>query len=221
MASFVVRTLADLGSGLSFAPERHRASSIGPAGGVALGDLVVLRNERLAAGDTDAAIVLDTTHAKDGLLDLASAQRSASPLSAKKVARPGDLLVSRLRPYLRQVAFVHPAALGHLPRARPAPSAPPAPPVLIACSTEYYVLAPREGERLEYLLPFLLGASAQAVLAAGQEGGHHPRVPLETLLSLRVPRGVLRGRARTSPRVHEALAEMYRAMGRVQELLLR
>jgi len=189
VASFVIRTLGELGDELSLAPERQRASELA-GGGVALEDLVVLRNTR------------------DGLVDLVSARRaSAPPRSAKKRVRAGDLLVSRLRPYLRQIAFVHPravAACGGVP---------------LGCSTEYYVLAPRDGQRLEYLLPFLLGPEAQAFLAAGQEGGHHPRVPLETLLALRVPVGVVRSRAPASVRVDASLAEVYRALGDFQRAL--
>ena len=210
MTSFVIRTLGELGDELSLAPERQRASGLGARGGVALGDLVVLRNERLTTLDAKDTLVLDTTHAKDGLLDLASADRPrVPPRSAKKVAFAGDVLVSRLRPYLRQIAFVHPVALRASRRAR------------LACSTEYYVLAPRDPaeDRLEYLVPFLLGAHAQAVLAAGQEGGHHPRVPLETLLALRVPRTVVRDRMSTSAKVAEALGAVYRALGGLHGLI--
>jgi hypothetical protein len=207
VASFVIRTLGELGDELSLAPERQRASELA-GGGVALEDLVVLRNERLAPEDIGRALILDTTHTRDGLVDLVSARRaSAPPRSAKKRVRAGDLLVSRLRPYLRQIAFVHPravAACGGVP---------------LGCSTEYYVLAPRDGQRLEYLLPFLLGPEAQAFLAAGQEGGHHPRVPLETLLALRVPVGVVRSRAPASVRVDASLAEVYRALGDFQRAL--
>jgi hypothetical protein len=201
VVSFVIRTIGELGADLSFAPERQRATALGPGTGVTLGELVDLRSERFVLDGHGSAVVLDTTHAKDGLLDMASARRAlAPPRSAKKVAKVGDLLVSRLRPYLRQIAFVHPGALSKRDGGR------------LACSTEYYVLMPRAGDRLEYLLPFLLGAPAQAVLAAGQEGGHHPRVPLETLLAMRVPEDIVRRRAQTSARVHAALGAVYRAL---------
>jgi type I restriction enzyme M protein len=211
----VVRRRGDLGEDVSLAPERYVAPSLNDgARGVDLGSLVVVRRETLGARDAPQALVVDTTHAKDGLLDLPAARRARAPArSAKKIARAGDLLVSRLRPYLRQIAFVHPASLAAVGAA------------FIACSTEYYVLSPRGGagagrsERLEFLLPLLLGAPAQAVLAAGQEGGHHPRVPLATLLSLRVPDAALRGRARRSARIDRALAEAYRALDRVRGML--
>ena len=200
-----VRTLADLGEGLVLAPERWVASGADDEG-VPLGELVVERRERASAAD---AVVLDTTHARDGLLDLPAALRASAPArSTKKLARAGDLVVSRLRPYLRQIALVHPRAL-EATGGRP-----------LALSTEFYVLAPRrEGEDLSFLLPFLLGDRAQALLAAAQEGGHHPRVPRSVVLDLRVPERVVRSRRRLSARASGVLDAIYAAMSRYQALL--
>ena len=206
----VVRTLAEMGPTIAMAPERHLAMRlVGQAGerGVALSSLVELRNERAVGPDLERAIVLDTTHARDGLLDVRAASRAgAPPASAKKRVRPGDLLVSRLRPYLRQIAFVHPAACD---AARP-----------LACSTEFYVLSPRgDGESLAFLLPWLLGAPVQTVLAAAQEGGHHPRVPRELLLSMRVEETRVRSRKRVSAEVERALARTIDAQRRFSYLI--
>ena len=201
-----VRALSDLGDDLVLAPDRWVAA-LDMGDGVPLGELVVERRERALV--LDRAVVLDTTHARDGLLDVASALRTApSAKSAKKSAHAGDLVVSRLRPYLRQIALVHPAALEGV-SGRP-----------LALSTEFYVLAPREpGEDLAFLLPFLLGEQAQATLAAAQEGGHHPRVPRSSLLALRVPEKVVALRRRLSVEVNDALAAMYAASARYQALL--
>ncbi len=204
-----VRTLADLGDALVLAPERHLAVA-GARSGVPLGDLVVERNERRAARDLasakrDRTIVLDTTHAKDGVLDVRGALRdgaAANARSTKKIARPGDLVVSRLRPYLRQIALVHPRAIGSR---------------TLALSTEFYVLAPRAKGDLAFLLPFLLGADAQAALAGAQEGGHHPRVPRASLFALRVPHASVRDRAKTSRAVERALDAYYRAASRLAD----
>ena len=112
----------------------------------------------------------------------AALRATEPPSSAKKRVRPGDLLVSRLRPYLRQIAFVHPALRAE-------------------CGRRDGVLdgvlrpvAEASGESLAFLLPWLLGEETQAILAAAQEGGHHPRVPRETLLALRVPASRVRAR---------------------------
>lgn len=203
-----VKTLEELGEDLVLAPERHVVSGAA-RGGVPLGELVVERTDRALARDLDGAVVLDTSHAKDGLLDLRSALRDrAGARSAKKIAREGDLLVSRLRPYLRQIALVHPAALA-LAGGRP-----------LCVSTEFYVLSPRSpADDLAYLLPLLLGAEVQEALAGAQEGGHHPRVPRASLLSIGVPRSVLASRARAARRVRDALGEHYQASRALMALL--
>lgn len=204
--------VGDLGADLVFAPERHlvalvqRASAAGA--GVPLADLVTERRERMDPA-SPGVIVCDTSHARDGVLDLPSALRDgAGARSAKKAAEVGDLLVSRLRPYLRQIALVHPDAFD-------------GPPCPLALSTEFYVLTPRnDGDDLAFLLPFLLGAEAQAALAAAQEGGHHPRVPPASLLALRVPRTLVQRRASIGRDVRRALAGHYRASSELRRTLM-
>jgi hypothetical protein len=211
---FAVRTLADLAPDYVLAPERHvlAGGAATNGDGVPLGELVVERRERIdpsAGSGARGAAVLDTSHARDGVLDVAGALRDgAGGRSAKKRAVAGDLVVSRLRPYLRQIALVHPSAVA-LAGGRP-----------LALSTEFYVLAPRDPEDdLAFLVPFLLSKSAQAALASAQEGGHHPRVPTSSLFALRVPRSLLRTRVKRSRAVVLALAEAYRASSRLRALL--
>lgn len=201
-----VRALRELGEDVVLAPERWIAAP-GAGEGVPLGELVVERCER--ADLRSGALVLDTTHARDGVFDVTSALRAASSArSVKKRAHVGDLVVSRLRPYLRQIALVHPRAI-EAAEGR-----------ALALSTEFYVLAPaRARDDLAFLLPFFLGEQAQAVLAAAQEGGHHPRVPRSSLLALRVPRALVEQRARVSRAVTSALDAVYVANARYQALL--
>jgi len=209
-----VRMLAELAPDYVLAPERHvvaagAAHAAANVAGVPLGELVVERRERIDPSTAESAIVLDTSHARDGILDVAGALRDgAGGKSAKKRALEGDLVVSRLRPYLRQIALVHPSAVA-LARRRP-----------LALSTEFYVLAPRAPfEDLAFLVPFLLSMEVQGALAGAQEGGHHPRVPRSSLFALHVPRSILRKRAKTSSAVTEALADVYRASTRWRALL--
>jgi hypothetical protein len=197
-----VRTLAELGDDLVLAPERHVTLSLA-GDGVPLGELVVERKER--ADEIARAIVLDTTHAKDGVLDIRGALRDgAGGRSAKKRACAGDLIVSRLRPYLRQIALVHTRAVGTRE---------------LAVSTEFYVLAPRAGDDLGFLVAYLLSEPAQRALAAAQEGGHHPRVPRASLFSLRVPHALVRRRARASKEISSRLEALYDAQDRLEEVL--
>jgi len=203
-----VRLLADLAPDFVLAPERHVA--VAQAGdGIPLGELVEERRDRIDPTHANGALVLDTSHARDGILDVAGALRDvAGGKSAKKRALPGDLVVSRLRPYLRQLALVHPRALA-VAAGRP-----------LALSTEFYVLAPRAGgEDLAFLVPFLLSPEAQRVLAGAQEGGHHPRVPRSSLFALRVPRALVRARTRTSRAVLEAMEAFYGASQQLRALL--
>lgn len=191
-AKVVIRTLADLGDDLVLAPERQLVAA-SAADGIALGDLVVERSERCDLSRLNGTAVIDTTHAKDGVLDLVTAARASdAPKSGKKRAFAGDLLVSRLRPYLRQIALV--TADG------------------VAVSTEFYVLRPKkDGDDLAYLVPFLLAPRTQALLAAAQEGGHHPRVPRASLFALRVPTSLVDAKKKTSLAVRSALDALERA----------
>lgn len=216
-ARVVVRTLADLGDAITLAPERHHAMEIDAreaARGVPLGAIVTERAERVLPEALDGAIVFDTTHAKDGVLDVAAAKRASAKgtaESAKKRVREGDLLVSRLRPYLRQIALAHPAAMAACEER------------VVACSPEFYVLSPREGDdaSLAFLVPWLLGDRAQATLAAAQEGGHHPRVPRESLLAMRIPKALAARRAAASRDVSKALETLYFAGDAYARLLTR
>lgn len=197
----VIRTLVDLGPEFVLAPERFLAEA-GAGEGMPLGELVTLRQEQAPSG-----VVLDTTHAQDGVLDVTTALRTpSSAKSTKRAVKAGDVIVSRLRPYLRQIAFVHPAALAQAKRP-------------LAVSSEFYVLAPRGTEPIAFLVPFLLGNRAQAVLAAAQEGGHHPRVPRDSLLALRIPPELVAARGESSKAVVRALDDVYRATSRWHSLI--
>lgn len=215
MSPFLVRLLGDLGDALTLAPERHAAAGSVPGEGEPLSAFVAERTERMVGAELEGAVVFDTTHARSGVLDARAALRVTDPpASAKKRVFPGDLLVSRLRPYLRQVALVHAAVCAGCDGRK------------MACSTEFYVLSPRDrdGKRgtrasLAFLLPWLLGEAMQARLAAAQEGGHHPRVPREVLLSMRVDPSQVASRAGTSARVERALAAAYKASGELEAAL--
>ena len=200
--------LADLAPDFVLAPERHVALAQ-RGDGVPLGELVEERSERIDPRAAERAVVLDTSHARDGILDVAGALRVvAGAKSAKKRALAGDLLVSRLRPYLRQIALVHPRAIAAAD-GRP-----------LALSTEFYVLAPRSPDHdLAFLVPYLLSPLVQQLLAAAQEGGHHPRVPRSSLFALRVPRALVRTRAKVSRAVTGAFGDFYEAEASLRALL--
>ena len=206
MARHAVVAVADLDPGLVLAPERYDpARRPGGDRGVPLTRVcslvraTVSKSTRQEAGEPGAFVVVDTSAAREGFL---AADRPAVPAaelgSMKKLARPGDVLVSRLRPYLRQVAYVDAGAIDWERSG-------------LACSTEFYVLRSADLRSIAFLVPFLLSAPVQAVLAAAQEGGHHPRVNEATIRSLTLPDRLIAERDRICAAVERAAAGHRRA----------
>ncbi len=155
-----------------------------------------------------ACVVLDTSDARDGIIVGRCTEVPRTALgSAKKLVCPGDVLVSRLRPYLRQIAWVDPGFADTHPGR------------VLACSTEYHVLTSVDGESIAFLVPWLLGPDVQRALAAAQEGGHHPRVGESALMGLRVSEGVILARTQTSDAVADAIAS-YRTVERSMNTLV-
>jgi hypothetical protein len=191
MAVHCVARLGELAPGLVLAAERyHPGRRLGAGDSVALGSLVELSAELVSPGDgAELFLVLDTSDAAEGFLVAGKAPVPRHAIgSAKKRVRPGDLLVSRLRPYLRQIALCD---------AELAPTG-----VEVVCSTEFFVL---RGSELAFLVPYLLSGGPQRALAASVEGGHHPRFGKQALLELPVPRALCEAREAISRQVLEAV----------------
>lgn len=211
MALIARRLVSELGDDLVLVPERYdprRDLARGGSRTIEIGELVDVSRELVHAArvrELARAIVLDTSHARDGLVETPSgAERDVR--SAKKVLRPGDVIVSRLRPYLRQVAWIDAAVAGVAERAT------------IVGSTEFVVLRARDRRSIAFLVPFLLSAPIQEVLAASQEGGHHPRVPEASLLALGLPHGLVARRDEVSRRVERAIGAQRRARAELLSL---
>ena len=151
-------------------------------------------------------LVLDTSDVREGIIiGRKKPIRVADLGSQKKGFNCGDVIISRLRPYLRQVAFVDVAF------------ATASPGVELACSTEFFVLRSIDQEPIAFLVPYLLSNPVQRVLAASQEGGHHPRFDERALLSIPIPAGLLAKRAAISDSVAHG-ATCYR---QAEEIMLR
>lgn len=95
--------------------------------------------------------------------------------SAKKRFLPGDVVISRLRHYLRQIAVVRTpsdaVALG---------------------SSEFIVLRPKtEALPQEAVVLFLRCLPVQTILEYSQDGSHHPRFSEEDLLAIPFPDAML------------------------------
>lgn len=204
----VLKRLRELDSGLVLAPERYdpRRDTLEP--GVPLSEFVVSsrKSADLSVRSQERNVLLiDTSDADRGFLNPHKSLCLLSDLvSTKKIVPPGSIMISRLRPYLKQIAYV----------SKNSPSSDQQ----IVCSTEFYVLESRDGVSIAFLVPWLLSESVQSALAAGQEGGHHPRFHENFLLSLRVPHSILLNRIEISEAV-EVLVNMHtESMSKLQEM---
>jgi len=209
MAYASVRTRADLVD-LVLAPERYdpRRETMGDTRvGVPLADLVSVSRTIISPGAAGCYLVLDTSDVSEGAIATRKRPIQGAEIgSSKKISAAGCVLISRLRPYLRQVAYVDQGLTSQIGDAS------------IAVSTEFFVLQPRDERSIAFLVPFLLSASVQRVLSAAQEGGHHPRFNESTLVELRVPISLLAERERAARDVQRGI-EMFREYQQIIERL--
>ncbi|NBB17512.1 hypothetical protein GVN21_19295 [Caulobacter sp. SLTY] len=124
---------------------------------------------------TGTRYVLDTGNARDGLLDFpVLGDPTSARTSAKKLVQEGDVIVSRLRPYLRQVALLPPGISAMLKQQD------------FYCSTEFLVFRRRDGLNAGGLVAWLLSEPVQEMMSEAATGGHHPRINAELLLDARI-----------------------------------
>ena len=213
MAYSAVRTVAALDRGFILTPERYDPRrAAGASGGVRLGDLASFGPPAVPVSGLDADqayLVLDTGDAAEGVIRPRNRPVLGGEVgSAKKTLLPGDVIISRLRPYLRQVGYVDEAlSRNDTP---------------LLASSEFFVLRPgRGGRSLAFLAPFLLSRPAQTVLGAAQEGGHHPRFTKRTLQDLSVPRQVVDDRDAVSARYVAAVEAVRDGLATVTALAER
>ena len=178
------RTVAQLEAGWVLAPERY-AGAVAQLNGRTLGervDVVTVAHRPAVLPREKLALVLDTSHAYEGFVVASHAPVAVSTIvSPKRVLQRGDVIVSRLRSYLRQVAVVDDALFECVAGGN-----------TVFASPEFIILRARAGGiPAAALVPWLLSPSVQASLAASEEGGHHPRFRRETLEALAVPERVV------------------------------
>ena len=209
MALIASRKRSTLASSFVLAPERYdprRALDPGRAETVPLGEIA--RTIRRVVQPSDRGgpwLVLDTSDAREGII-ISRKLPTTDIGSAKKMVQPGDVIISRLRPYLRQVAYVDDQIRNLGDRG-------------LVCSTEFFVLRSSEGQSIAFLVPFLLSQQVQEVFAASQEGGHHTRFDEPTLLALPVPKSLVSRRETASEAVLESVKEYRTSEARIQSLV--
>lgn len=139
----------------------------------------------------------------DALVPLLDAEKEPTPAaeigSMKKVLRDGDVAVSRLRAYLKEIAVVRTG--DDMPSVG---------------SSEFIVLRPK-GEAIspEALMVFLRSAPVQTILKWCQDGSQHPRFSEGDLLSIPLPDAV----AAVSAEVMAIVQQGFAARSRARQLL--
>ena len=150
MAVSTVLEVSRLDDGDVLAPERYdpRRRYL-ELGGIRLSDVVSLPREQTSAGTASATqqfLVLATGDARDGIVRPTVPPCNGTAIgSTKKRIRPGHVIVSRLRPYLRQVAWIDGELLESADRQSE-----------LLCSSEFYVLQSKDESSIAFLVPFLL-----------------------------------------------------------------
>lgn len=209
MAIASVLDIANLDKGYILAPERYDPRRRGASNdGLCLANIVkVLRQQTDGkTGEGRRFLVLDTGDAHDGIIKATKPPCDGSAIrSTKKQIRPHQVIISRLRPYLRQVAWVDRGLLEAQ-----------AEDTELVCSTEFFVLESADEASIAFLVPFLLSARVQSVLAASQEGGHHPRFNEKTLKTLPIPGSLLERRAEFSEQFEYAVNLARQAFGMIR-----
>lgn len=139
----------------------------------------------------------DLTDALDPFLDPKKPTTVPEAIaSTKKALAAGDLVVSRLRSYLREIAVVLPSDG-----------------VTAVASTEFIVLRPKNETTLsvEALLIYLRSRLPQIVFKWSQDGSNHPRFGERELLNLPVPRALIAGQATYETAVRQMVTQRQRA----------
>lgn len=197
---------------LILAPERYdprRQINVEGIEIVELGEIVIsVKKTVKPSADLGKTLIIDTSDACEGIVTCRKEAILGTQIgSTKKVVFPKDIIISRLRPYLRQVAYVD-DKISEAQNAK------------ILCSTEFFVLRSRNDESIAFLAPFLLSQPVQKILCASQEGGHHPRVNESTLLTLPVPKEILLNRTMISKSVMESVS-LYRQSEKIIYSLIK
>lgn len=215
MAQHSVVSVEQLDKGIILAPERYdprRRSAISDVDGVAVSNIAWIARDIVAPNNADPDykyLVLNTSDAREGFIVGNAELVDAVGLgSAKKVVNFGDVIISRLRPYLRQVAF---ADVLLFDRANTR--------ILVVCSTEFYVLRSKDQQSIAFLVPYLLSALVQSILSSSQEGGHHPRFTESSLENLVVPNNIVVNREELSAAIENADDSTRRAEASIQSLI--
>lgn len=168
----ITRSFLETGTDYNLSPEQWlSAETASQLSGTKLFGDVVRSISQQVVPPAGARYVLDTNNAREGFLEIPILGDPASTrTSAKKVAQEGDVIVSRLRPYLRQVALIPEGVSRLLGQDQ------------FFCSTEFFVLRRRGEGSAAGIAAWLLSEPIQTMMSEAATGGHHPRINVDLLL---------------------------------------
>lgn len=196
MAKSNVVSLDLLDEGLILTPERYDSlKTVLSSNGTPIENICYVSKSTLSTKKADPNrmyLVLDTGDVRNGFIRYKDAVCHEEIGSTKKVLEAGDVIISRLRPYLRQVGFVDQGLINSLPKG-----------TKIVCSTEFFIL--RSDSDISFLAPILLSDKPQQILNVSQEGGHHPRFNQQTLESICIEQQLLDAKDNISERFRFAI----------------
>ena len=183
MAVWSIVEFAQLGEDFMLAAEHYHPAKLRTLNrlsallGRTVGELFEEIQDTVRPGTVEGpARLYDLTDALGSLLRPGTDITEADFLSNRKRVQMGDIIVSRLRSYLKEVVVV--PALSHI----------------LLVSPEFIVLRLRPESGLTsgaWLLPYLLSEPVQTILQWSQTGSAHPRFNSDTLLAIRIPETVI------------------------------
>ena len=182
MSIVVYKNTRSLDKGFVLTPERYnpnrKLDASNSSNCVKLSDVASIVNDIINPKQFEKykgkIIIVNTGDAYEGHIKLLG-NRDNIWNSNKKLVKPGDVIVSRLRPYLRQIAYVDHEMFTQDEDC------------VCAVSTEFYVLRGKKGKNIGFLIPLLLSEKIQAVFANAVEGSQHPRFKEDVLLDITIP----------------------------------
>jgi len=199
---------ADLGEACSLSPEYWLSSRQlqSMASGIPLPDVATV-NRQTVSRLSERAFVFDTGNADGGLINLRLQSDTAKGrISNKKRVPEGAVIISRLRPYLKQVAYIPVGFCDALGVEE------------VLCSTEFYVLIPVKTDSIAFLVPYLLSAPVQDVFQQASTGGHHPRFDEQLLTGLSISKALMKSRREVSMDVEALVLSHVTAQVRMNRL---
>lgn len=184
MAICTVKLCNHLDEGYVLAPERYhpgRNLKFNTESAISLGEIVSISNELFTVKDfklnPSKKYLINTGDTYEGRID-GFKKYEEKINSTKKILKPGDVIISRLRPYLKQIAYVDDIFEENN--------------ILYLSSTEFFVLRSLKADvSISFLVPFLLSEPVQKVLNNSVEGSQHPRFKEEVLMNLQIPEKVI------------------------------